>query len=216
MATNLDIIKRAMKKIHVLASGAVPTSAQAADGMAALQSLIVELIGQGSLGTLYDYLATSDYTAYENQRIHASPGVTITLPLTITGPPPWNAYPGLYPFPGGYGRGYDYGAAWNTSCYPRPPIDRACVVVVTNNVPVYSVWCTYLNKWVTINGLTQQAAFPFADYLEDGFAAMLAERIVEDYDQQIGPMTLRQAGNCRLMLSTKFDSASRPAAACYF
>jgi hypothetical protein len=84
MAKNLDIIKGAMKKIHALASGAEPTAAESADGMTALQSLIVELIGQGSLGRLRDVLATSDYTARENERIRAGTGVTITIPTTIT------------------------------------------------------------------------------------------------------------------------------------
>lgn len=201
MATNLDIIKRAMKKIHVLASGSNPTSAQAADGMSALQSLIVELIGQGSLGRLNDVLATSNYTAYEYDRVLKSVGVTVTLPTTITSErcddvPPYYGYSG--------------------STYPRPPYDRAPIVEVSSTgVSIYHVWCAYKNAWVTINSLTQQGSFPFADYLEDGFAAMLAERIADDFDQEVGIQTAKQAGNCRLLLSTKFDSAARPAQAEY-
>jgi hypothetical protein len=214
MATNLDIIKRAMKKIHVLASGTEPTSAQAADGMAALQSLIVELIGQGSLGRLYDVLATSDLTAYEGMRVHASAGVVVTLPTIITGPPP-SSWPYAGDVPGA-GCGWDYGFGGLYSGYPRPPRDRAVIVVITNGVPVYNVWRTYTNAWVVINSLTQQGAFPFADYLEDGFAAMLAERIAEDYDQEIGPQTIRQAGICRTTLSAKRDSVSAPTQASYF
>lgn len=202
MATNLDIIKRAMKKLHVLASGANPTSAQAADGMSALQALIVELIGQGSLGRLNDVLATSDYTARECDRIQAASGVTVTLPTTITASSCDDWYP-------------NYGC--EGSDYPRPPYDRSPVVVVdSDGAATYSVWCAYKGAWVTINGLTQQGDFPFADYLEDGFAAMLAERLSDDYDTELGAQTAKQAGNCRLMLSTKYDSVKQPVRALYF
>lgn len=196
-----------MKKIHVLASGAEPTSAQAADGMAALQSLIVELIGQGSLGRLNDVLATSDYTAYENDRVRASSGVTVTIPATIT--QDRNSI-------GCCTGGSDYGFG-DYSCTPRPPYDRSVVVVVdSTGAATYSVYCAYKGVWVTINSLTQQSDFPFADYLEDGFAAMLAERVVDDYDQELGAQTAKQAGFCRMMLSAKRDSAARPVPAMYF
>lgn len=211
MATNLDIIKRAMKKLHVLASGSNPASAQAADGMSALQSLIVELIGQGSLGRLNDVLATSDYTAFENDRIRASNGVTITLPTTIT-----TERCDLDPIPYGY----------ETSTYPRPPYDRSPVIVVGSNYTVGATAYTaktswmydaYSGAWVNLNSLTQQGAFPLPDHLEDGFAAMLAERLVDDYDGgEVGAETKRLASVTRLALSTKYDSAARPAAVHFF
>lgn len=211
MATNLDIIKRAMKKIHVLASGSNPTAAEAADGMSALQSLIVELIGQGSLGRLNDVLATAAYTAFEFDRIRASNGVTITLPTTITA-----ERCGLDPVPYGY----------ETSTYPRPPYDRAIVVVTGSNylvgVTAYTtktswMYDAYSGAWVNLNSLTQQGAFPLADYLEDGFAAFLAERLVDNFDGgEVGAETKRQANACRNMLSAKYDSATQPAQAAYF
>lgn len=215
MTTNLDIIKRGMRKIHVLASGAEPTTAQAVEGMSALQSLIVELIGQGSLGRLNDVLATSAYTAKEFDRVQASAGVVVTLPTTIS--TEYSDYPyvgGSWPQMGPAG-GYDYGAGYAVT--PRPPLDRATIVVITDNVPVYNVWRTYTNEWVAINSLTQQDSFPFADYLENGFAAMLAEATVDNFDGgEVGAETKRQANGCRAMLSLKMDSASRPAAACFF
>jgi hypothetical protein len=201
MASNLDIIKRAMKKIHVLASGTAPTSAQATDGMDALQSLIVELIGQGSLGRLNDVLATSAYTAKENDRVQASTGVVVTLPLVITA--------------ADCGYGWNPWYAWGQR-KPRPPRDRTPVVVITDNVPVYNVYCAYLNEWVVINDLAQQDDFPFAQYLENGFAALLAERIADDYDQAVGPETMKQAAACRSMLSLKMDSSRVPTRTAYY
>lgn len=199
MATNLDIIKRAMKKIHVLASGAEPTSPQAADGMAALQSLIVELIGQGSLGRLHDVLATSDYTARENERVRKSAGVTVTIPTTIT--------PELEPC----GGSYDYGfRAYSVSgSGNRPPRDRACIVVIdSTGTETDYIYNAYKGAWAEVQDLGEQDAFPFAAYLEDGFAALLAERLADDYDQEVGKQTALQAGRCRLMLSSKRDSAA--------
>lgn len=202
MTTNLDIIKKAMKKLHVLARGTNPSSSQASDCMDALQSLIVEMIGQGSFGKLRDVLATSAYTAKENERIQASHGVVVTLPTVITtdncGDGGWSSNWAAW-----------YGAPYNT--LPRPPRDRSVVVVITDNVPVYNVWCTYLNQWVVVNSLTQQGAFPFAQYLEDGFAALLAERIADDFASQAGPSVLQAARSCRWMIAAKPDSV-RPTA----
>jgi hypothetical protein len=210
MTTNLDIIKRAMKKLHVLASGTNPTSAQAADGMDALQSLYVELIGQGSLGRLNDVLATSDYTAKEFDRIQASTGITVTLPLIIT--PPMCSPGGNLP--------YDYGfRAWDTTlagAANRPPRDRAPVLVIQDNVETAHVYRSQTNEWVTINDLAQTDLFPFADTLKDGFAALLAERIADDYSTVAGPSTQQAARTCRWMLSAKPDSSSAPAPSYYF
>lgn len=234
MTTNLDIIKGAMKKIHVLASGAVPTAAQAADGMAALKGLYVELIGQGSLGRLYDVLATADLTAREWTRIRCDGGVllnedgrallteagkliilkqiNITLPLTITPQSSWNCWD--------YGEpGPDYG--WwfiDGFCnYPRPPINLAPVVVI-DSAGIENSFVYVANKggWTNITLQAQQDPFPFGAHLEQGFMALLAERICDDFAQDLGASTQRQAANCRLMLSAKYDSASRPTRACYF
>lgn len=201
MATNLDIIKRAMKKIHVLASGGEPTSAQAADGMAALQSLIVELISSGSLGRLNDVLAASNYTAYEWDRVHASSGVVVTLPTTITNerdsePPPFGS---------------------SNSVTARAPYDRAPIVVINSSgVPTYSVYNSYKSAWVTINGLTQQGTFPFPVQLENGFAALLAEYLADEFDSELGAETKRQANVCRIALANKADSTKRITSTDYF
>lgn len=212
MTTNLDIIKRALKKIHALPAGIEPTAVQAAEGMTALQSMIVELIGMGSLGRLNDVLATSDYTARENERVRASVGVTVTIPDTITAAlePCWA---------GIFGGGYDYGfRSWPVSGNgDRPPRDKACIVVVnSDNEETDYVYSAYKGEWVEVQALTQQGAFPFAANQENGFAALLAERLADDYDVQVGPETKLQAGRFRLSLSTRYDSASAYTPVDYF
>jgi hypothetical protein len=203
MTTNLDIIKRAMKKLHVLAAGTNPSSAQAADGMDALQSLYVELIGQGSLGRLHDVLATANYTAKENERIQAAHGITITLPLVIT------------PTDCSYSSNYSAWYGWPFD-KPRPVRDRACVIVVQDGAATYSVFRASTDSWVTINGLTQQGSFPFTDTLVDGFAALLAERLADNYSTVAGPSTQQAARACRWMLAGKPDSTRPPVRAEYF
>lgn len=210
MTTNLDIIKRAMKKIHVLASGTEPTSAEAADGMDALSSLIIEVIGQGSLGRLYDVLATSDITAMEWTRIRCdTPGIVVTLPTTIT-----QAIANSWPWgwPEWQGGGPDYGwwyyDGWN--CYPRPPFNLAPIVVVDGTgTETASVYIADKGAWVTISDLGQTDKFPFASDMENGFAAMLAERLSDEFAQPVGALTSRDATWCRYALATKFSSQRR-------
>lgn len=210
MTTNLDIIKRAMKKIHVLASGDQPTSQEASDCMDALSSLIVEVIGQGSLGRLYDVLATSDVTAMEWARIRCdTPGIVVTLPATIT-----QAIANSWPWgwPNYEGDGSDYGwwyyGGWN--CYPRAPFNLAPVVVVdSTGTEAASVYVANKGAWVTISALGQQDTFPFASDMENGFAAMLAERISDDFAQPVGPQTSKDAVWFRYALANKYSSQRR-------
>jgi hypothetical protein len=194
--TNLDIIKRAMKKLHVLPARTEPDDARAFDGMALLKSLYVELIGSGSLGRLCDVLATSNYTAYEFDRVTAA-GFTITLPTTITQE---RCYPGQVDGP------TDYGWGNLVSTTPRKPLDRAVIVVIGASSTTYNVWSIYKSAWVDVLTLGLQDEFPFAPYLEDGFAALLAERWVDDWDQALGAETKRQADVCRDMLAAARDS----------
>jgi hypothetical protein len=62
---------------------------------------------------------------------------------------------------------------------------------------------------VTISGLAQTDVFPFSSDMENGFAAMLAERMVDDYAQELGAETKRQAVWARHALATKFGSQRR-------
>ncbi len=221
-ATNLDIIKRAMRKIHVLGAGMEPSSVLAAQAMQNLSSLYVEIIGMGSLGRLYDVAATSDANAFEWTRVKASNGVDITLPTEITASmaPSWNDY---YP----YFDGPDYGwwpAGWDD--LPRAPFNMAPVVVTGTAYEVdgtpyteetYWLYSAYKGAWSLVSDLDQQDTFPLPKHFENGFAAMLAEYMVDDFaGGQVGPETKRQAINCRTMLTSRYDSYSPTVVGSYF
>lgn len=196
MSTNLDIIKRAMKKLHVLASGAEPTSAEAADGMEQLQSLLVELIGHGGLGRLADVVVPDGetaYTAFGWSRVKYPSGCTVTLP-TYTGD--------TYSSTGSDTTDYGNGAGYCQSFHDLAPI----VTISSAGVPLYYVFNAYGTGWVQVNDLGQQDDFPLAAHYENGFAAMLAEYMVDEFDGTVGADTRRQAAWCRHQLANKQDS----------
>lgn len=186
MTTNLDIIKRAMRKLHVLSQGSEPSSALAAQGMDLLQDLYVELIGHGGLGRLADVVVPDGetaYTAFGWSRVKYPVGCTVTLP-TYYGDTPSNT---------------------TTLCQAFH--DMAPIVLVSAaGVPTYYVFNAYADGWERVSDLTQQGDFPLADHYRNGFAAMLAEYTCDDFAGEVGPDTRRQAAWCRYQLANKSDS----------
>lgn len=205
--TNLNIIKRALKKLHVLPSGMDPTAAQAYDAMEALRGLVMEMVGMGTFGRLYDVIANADVTAMEWSRIRCdTPGIVITLPTTITastaGSWPWNWY----------GAGPDYGwwyvDGW--ASYPRPPFNMAPIVYIdSDGNETTSIYNAFGGEWVQVNNMAQQDSFPFAAAWREGFAAMLAERLVDEYAATLGAQTAKQAAWCRYSLTNRFGDGNR-------
>jgi len=209
MATNLDVIKRALKKIHVLPSGMNPSSAQTADAMAALSGMLTEFVTIGTFGRLYDVIADEDVTAREWTRIRCAAGVDVTLPTTITQQIA-NSWPWEFSSYGGDGPDYGwyYQVGWDV--YPRPPFDMAPIVVVDSaGVETVSMYNASTGAWVTINGLDASATFPLNVGWVEGFAAMLAERLADEYSRTLGAATTQLARNCRSALSSRFGSLSR-------
>jgi hypothetical protein len=194
MATNLDIIKRAMRKLHVLAAGTSPASTQAADAMESLQSLYVELIGNGGLGRLADVVVPStesDYTPFGWSRVKYTAGTTITMP----------AYYGDT-FENSSDGGFDASSDQCQAFHDLSPI----VLIDGDGVAAYWIFNAYSGEWVQVNELDQQDDFPFAEHYVNGFAAMLAEALADDYEAEPKPDTRRQATWCRHALSSKRDS----------
>lgn len=224
MTTNLDIIKRAMRKIHVLGAGATPTSQQATNAMDTLQDLYVELIGMGSLGRLVDILATTNCTALPYQRIRASSGVVVSPPTSIITSAQINSYPygwwwgwggGLGNFYGGGGPDYGW---FYCDVFPRSPPDMCPVIVIDDaGDEVSYIYVAEKGAYVEVQALGQQDDFPLADKYRNGIACILAERIVDDYDGgDVGAETKRGANACRVMLTSRFDGLQRPTAVAYF
>lgn len=214
--TNLDVIKRALRKLGVLASGSEPPADQASDALDVLQSLVLELVGGGTFGRLYDVITEVDYTANENERIRAATGVTVTLPDTISNPPDWYPYVGgnwnaISP---GLGSGWDYGSFY--SGYPRPPYDRSIITVVQDDVETVSVYSAQVQGWVTINDMGLDDTFPLVSYLANGMAAKLAMSLSSEFGVEPTAMVVREAQQFNMQISQRLDSMSAPTQAAYF
>lgn len=83
-STCLDVVTSALKLARVLGSGGVPKAAEAADGLACLQSLYDGFVADGMFGRLEDVYLTADDTAQEGKRYRLASGVTLTEPTTIS------------------------------------------------------------------------------------------------------------------------------------
>lgn len=201
MTTNLDIIKRAMRKLHVLGQGSEPSSAQAAQGMELLQSLYVELIGMGGLGRLADVVVPDGetaYTAFGWSRVKYPVGCTVSLP-TYTGD--------------------TYNISTPASSYCHAFHDLAPIVTINGaGVAAYWIFNAYSDGWVQVNEQALTDEFPLAEHYKNGFAAMLAEYICDDFAGTVGADTRRQAAWCRYQLCNKSDSEDNvsPAPNVYF
>jgi len=103
MTTCRDIVTLALRQARVVGVGRTPRANEAAEGMAALQSLYDSMFSHGPLGPFTEVYATEDYTANEDERIIAD-NATITIPDSIE----------VY--------GED----------PRTPTDLAAIVVITD------------------------------------------------------------------------------------
>lgn len=83
-ATCLDVITSALRLGRVLSSGGVPKAAEAADGMACLQSLYDGWLATGMFGRLEDVYLVSDDVAQEGKRYLLAAGVTLTEPSVVS------------------------------------------------------------------------------------------------------------------------------------
>src|SRR4051812_36806898 len=79
-----DIIASGLRKAGQLTLGEDPEAAELEACRAMLASLYAAWITSGVLGPLADIVADEDYTAGENERVLAGPGVAVTLPSIVT------------------------------------------------------------------------------------------------------------------------------------
>jgi hypothetical protein len=191
MATCRDIIKRAMRRLQLVASGREPKAAEAADGLIALQELYTSLISTGALGALNPLEISADYEALEWQRITNTSGapVTITLPESIE-----DSYA-----EGGF----------------RSPRDRA-VVMIAGASPATWIYDAGLGAWVQIEALTLDSEAPLSTYLAGGLSAMLAVNIADEYGVEIPPSTALAARSFMATVTGRHLEQRQPLETTYF
>jgi hypothetical protein len=130
VASCLDIVKGAMIKAGVLASGREPRLADREDVLAVLAGMYRTWITAGAFGRLRDVIPLANYTAGENERIfrNQSALLIVTLPETVAKQAFWSDF-------SIYGQYNQEVMATTPVSDQRPPRDCAVVTVIDAFVP---------------------------------------------------------------------------------
>lgn len=176
----LQAIKRALRLIRALEPGSDLTAEEATDALAVLQSLVLALPGAS---WWRDVEIAANYTASENERLRY-PGagtVIVTLPTTVT-----QSRQVLYScdrfevVTGG------------CECAARAPADGARIMIV-GAPPVAYHYRGDTGTWTLMTGLTRTSELPLNADLQDGFCAMLAVALVDEFGGEIREATAKMS-----------------------
>lgn len=98
----------------------------------------------------------------------------------------------------------------------RAPRPFSPVVVVQSGAEKVYFFSPTTGTWVRVDNMTASSTFPLAD--SEGFAAMLAEAIADDFGgiDALAPRVLRQAATARTRLSLRLGSNAPITEAVYF
>lgn len=159
MATCLDVITHAMKLTRILPSGGAPSAAEAADGLACLQSLYDQWRTGGMFGTLQDVYLTEDATAQEGKRYYVPAGITLTAATSEYVPDQSST---------------DYGMCdYSGSADLRQPRDLALYETLTST-GTHEAKLYDRTSWVNLMGLASSDTAPLSSRNAHGLAACLA------------------------------------------
>jgi hypothetical protein len=99
----------------------------------------------------------------------------------------------------------------------KPMRDGDLIEVVDEDSPMAAFFrfSSDFGRWVQLNGLDVDDAFPLGPKHEWGFTNALAETLISDYGTPDKPMVYRDAARWRGMISGRFEEP-RPAVGTYF
>jgi hypothetical protein len=211
-----EVANGALRKCGVLAAGREARTIDLNDAFDALKGLYRQLITQGTFGRLRDVIPISDYVAFENERIfrNTEDVVSITLPETLRNAEFWGAYWifGRYPYE------------------PVPPADNAvnldvrtprdCAVVAIidkfSGLESTFIYDGQLKSWQGISDLTLDSEAPLSARDPLGLQALLASQIFDEYGNELGGATIRQAATFMTGLTNRFSFCAEPVPMEYF
>lgn len=185
MATVREVIHTAMRKARITRT---PLADEVNDALVGLQSLYDSWVSGGLFGRLDNRIATTEYTAGENQRILVKDGGSIVLPEVVD----------------------DDGD-------DRSPRNRAVVVVVNpaDQTTETHLYDASAGGWVSIQGLALDDEAPLSNRDMEGLATCLAETL-EEYGTELGPFARRRAAQFKASLSNSYDDPRRDMTAEFF
>ena len=187
--TIAELIKRAMRRLRVLAAGEDPEGDEQADAVEIIQAMYLSLINAGKQCSLVndeidaDDLTAGAYEAEEDTRVQytgSDPATaSITLPATITD---------------------DDGTV-------RAPRDLACVIVAG---PSGQTWIYEANAgdWVRLDALAVDDNAPLYAHLSEELIALAAVSLADEFGAVPSALTLSQATAGRLRLIGRMQSES--------
>lgn len=178
MVTCAQIIEQALTMSKVIASGENPEAEEATDGLFALQGMFDQWVTAGVFGIMRDVYKTTDYTAKEQEAITTSGSPTITIPDLFD----------------------------NECCgeQQRVPRDLACIQIFDRDAQTFRTVIYDRVQWVDIAELELTDECPLAVRGQDGLAASLAVRYVEQFGQgKLTPSVVAKAGQFRAAFGNK-------------
>lgn len=180
MTTCLDIITRGYRMIGVVGRGEVATGSDAEDGMARLQSLILNLPGfLKNAAPWCDKTVATSYTAKIGQRITVPEDVVITLPRSIS-----------------------YGG--NATL----PLDLAKVQQIGGDTPGLWLFSATNASWKRADALTLNSDSPFGEEDTDGLAALFALNVADEYGEEIPARTAGLASQATASFRSRFKKCN--------
>lgn len=199
MALARDIIRRALRLIGVLRSGAQPGGSDASDGLERLQGLILAMPGLNQNGRWNEVsVKTGTYSAHPGDR------VTVTLPGVVTLPALIDPLALNWDW-GNYGTQF----GWD-GLNPRPPLDLTRVMIIGGANPGTWLYSATKGAWAKANGLAIGTELPFGPEDDGGLAAQLAVTLAEEYGlaEDVGPRTVALAAQSARAIKARMAKAA--------
>lgn len=197
-------VTRALRKLGVLRSSGEPTAADAASGLASLQSFYMECISGGAFGRVFNVpiSAAGTVTAGGNQHINilTADEVDVDLPATV----PMYHWDTWRPCRD-YGWGLNVPLGNDTG--ENVPRDKSVVSVTTQygETRATYVYDSPIQRWLRIDSLDLNDEAPLSARSPDGLAALLAVRMADEFgDSTLSPLTLQAANKYKRDLVTNF------------
>lgn len=180
MASCLDIVNGALRKIGVLAAGREARAVDRDDVFGSLKSLYRSFINDGAFGRLSDFTAVADFTATPNSRVfrNSDTVVTITLPELV-----------------------------NDLDTTLTPLDLSVIVICdafTGETTDF-VYDGHIKQWQSLYDLALTSPAPLSFRDEDGLKAVLAVKIVDEFSGNLGPATVNAAKRFQSALVSRYS-----------
>lgn len=195
----LDVVKGALRKLGVLASGREPRAVDRDDVFQSLKGMYRQWVNNGTLGRMQDVVPVADFTVCSAVRIlrtAETASLSITLPETVSRPVFWRDY-GIWGL-------CDCSDSRNITT-PRDgmPVSISDAVIGETYDFIYD---GQIKRWEGIDGLELADRAPLAWRDPQGLMAALAMQIADEFSAQPGLSTSMQAANFMSALTCRYST----------